>query len=133
MRLGQILNPQQFRVEAATLVQQLRVFFDGFCVATSLPRWLVAEIERAMTAPSVRFAVFQTLAEMEYVALLIVQFACAQLRCQFPLSDAKVQQLMNGCLQSGTFQMMLFLERLRQVRFMQLPMQLPRREVLRAI
>lgn len=131
LRLGHVLNPQQVRDEAAALVQRPRVFFDGFCVATSLPQWLVAEIERAKTAPAVRFAVFQTLDEMEYVAFLILQFAGAQLRCLFPLSDANVQLLMNDCLQSGTFQMMLFLEGRQQARFMQLPMQLPRREELR--
>lgn len=130
LRFGRILNPDEVRAEAEALVQRPQLF-DGFCVAASLPSWLVTEIERAMTAPSVRFAVFQTLDEMEYVALLIVQFAGAQLRCQFPLSDAKVQLLMNDCLQSGSFQMMLFLEGRRQVRFMQLPMQLPRREELR--
>ena len=130
LRFGRILNPDEVRAEAAALVQKPQLF-DGFCVAASLPSWLVAEIERARTAPSVRFAIFQTLDEMEYVALLIVQFAGKQLRCQFPLSDAKVQLLMNDCLRSGTFQMMLFLEGRRQVRFMQLPMQLPRCEELR--
>lgn len=132
LRFGRILNPDEVRAEAAALVQRPQLF-NGFCVAASLPNWLVAEIERAVTAPSIRFAVFQTLDEMEYVALLIVQFAGAQLRCQFPLSDANAQLLMNDCLQSGTLQMMLFLEGRRQVRFMQLAMQLPRREELREL
>lgn len=132
LRFGRVLNPHEVRTEAAALVQRPQLF-DGFCLAASLPEWLIVEIEKAMTAPMVRFAVFQTLDELEYVALLIIQFAGAQLRCIFPLSDANVQLLMNDCLQSRTFQMMLFLEGRRQVRFMQLPRQLPQRQELREL